>query len=85
LLRSGGSRPAPTVTPLLLTFVSHHQQVARNPTGVNVSEPIYRFKDQEAATDFDLQWSEQSREGSGSDREWNPHPLKRTFEPHYSG
>ena len=25
LLRSGGSRPAPTVTPLLLTFVSHHQ------------------------------------------------------------
>ena len=41
LLRSGGSRPAPTVTPLLLTFVSHHQQVARIPTGVNVSEPIY--------------------------------------------
>jgi tellurite resistance-related uncharacterized protein len=33
LLRSGGSRPAPTVTPLLLTFVSHHQQVARIPTG----------------------------------------------------
>ena len=41
MLRSGGSRPAPTVTPLLLTFVSHHQQVARIPTGVNVSEPIY--------------------------------------------
>jgi hypothetical protein len=42
------------------------------------------FKDQEAATDFDLQWSEESRERSGSDREWNPHPLKSTFEPHYS-
>jgi hypothetical protein len=25
----------------LLTFVSHHQRVARIPTGVNVSEPIY--------------------------------------------
>ncbi len=33
LLRSGGSRPAPTVTPLLLTFVSHHQRVARTRTG----------------------------------------------------
>ena len=43
LLRSGGSRPAPTVTPLLLAFVSHHQQVARIPTGVNVSEPIYNY------------------------------------------
>ena len=41
LLKSGGSRPTPTVTPLLSTFVSHHQQVARIPTGVNVSEPIY--------------------------------------------
>jgi hypothetical protein len=43
------------------------------------------FKDQKAAMDFDLQWSEESRERSGSDHEWNPHPLKSTFEPHYSG
>jgi hypothetical protein len=42
------------------------------------------FKDQEAAMDFDLQWSEESRERSGSGCEWNPHPLKSTFEPHYS-
>ena len=43
MLRSGGSRPAPTVPPLLLAFVSHHQWVARIPTGVNVSEPIYNY------------------------------------------
>jgi hypothetical protein len=41
LLRSGGSRSAPTVTLLLLAFVSHSQQVALVLTGVNVSEPIY--------------------------------------------
>jgi hypothetical protein len=45
LLRSGGSRQAPTVTPLLFVFVSHPQQVALLLTGVNVSEPIYTLKE----------------------------------------
>ena len=31
----------PPMTPLLLGFVSHHQQVALILTGVNVCEPIY--------------------------------------------
>jgi hypothetical protein len=44
LLRSGGSRSAPTVTLLLLAFVSHSQQVALVLTGVNVSEPIYTWR-----------------------------------------
>jgi len=42
------------------------------------------FKDQEAATHFERQWSGQGRGRSASHRDWNPHPLKSTFEPLYS-
>jgi hypothetical protein len=54
LLRSGGSRSAPTATLLLLAFVSHSQQVALVLTGVNVSERIYSL----SISAWTLMWSQ---------------------------
>jgi hypothetical protein len=39
------------------------------------------FKDQEAAKAFERRWSGQSHAGSHSNGDWDPHPLKSTFEP----
>ncbi|MBF9196716.1 hypothetical protein [Microvirga terrestris] len=38
-------------------------------------------KDQQAAEAFERRWSVESRETPASNRDWNPHPLKSTFEP----
>lgn len=39
------------------------------------------FKDQKAAEKFELRWSAGSSRRSASNGDWNPHPLKSTFEP----
>ncbi|MBM1173333.1 hypothetical protein [Microvirga arabica] len=39
------------------------------------------FKDQEAAKSFERRWSGPSEATSASTGDWNPHPLKSTFEP----
>jgi len=39
------------------------------------------FKDSESAKQFELRWSEQTHGMPDSARDWNPHPLKSTFEP----
>jgi len=43
------------------------------------------FKDLKAATHFKMRWSGQGRVMSASVGDWNPHPLKSTFEPHPPG
>jgi len=42
------------------------------------------FKDQEAATHFEQRWSRQSHASPAPNGDWNPHPLKSTFEPVHS-
>jgi hypothetical protein len=39
------------------------------------------FKDQAAAQKFELRWSGGSHAKPASNGDWNPHPLKSTFEP----
>ncbi|MBD2750064.1 hypothetical protein IC232_25695 [Microvirga sp. BT688] len=39
------------------------------------------FKDQEAAKAFERRWSSQPQVAPASNGDWNPHPLKSTFEP----
>ena len=39
------------------------------------------FKDQEAAKAFERQWSNRSQVAPASNGDWNPHPVKSTFEP----
>lgn len=39
------------------------------------------FKDQEAAKAFERRWSSQPQVKPASNGDWNPHPLKSTFEP----
>ncbi|KFG68666.1 hypothetical protein [Microvirga sp. BSC39] len=39
------------------------------------------FKDQEAAKAFERRWSGRSQGTPASNGDWNPHPLKSTFEP----
>ena len=39
------------------------------------------FKDQKAAKAFERRWSGQSHTTPVSNGDWNPHPLKSTFEP----
>jgi hypothetical protein len=39
------------------------------------------FKDQKAAKTFERRWSGQSQATPTSIGDWNPHPLKSTFEP----
>ncbi len=41
------------------------------------------FKDREAASHFKRRWSGERRVRSGSRQDWNPHPMKSTFEPYY--
>lgn len=42
------------------------------------------LNDQEVAAHFKLRWCGESRARSVSHQEWNPHPVKSTFEPDYS-
>jgi hypothetical protein len=42
------------------------------------------FKSQEAADRFKLRWSGQTSDMPISHHNWNPHPLKSTFEPIYT-
>ena len=39
------------------------------------------FKDQTAAKTFERRWSGRSPMTQASNGDWNPHPLKSTFEP----
>lgn len=39
------------------------------------------LKDEKAATAFERRWSGQSQEKPASNGDWNPHPVKSTFEP----
>ncbi|WP_262296281.1 hypothetical protein [Microvirga sesbaniae] len=43
------------------------------------------FKSRDAARLFETRWSGQSDSLSMPDEDWNPHPLKSTFEPTYMG
>jgi hypothetical protein len=40
------------------------------------------FKDPEAATHFKLRWSGESNVKPVPNRDWDPHPLRSTFEPY---
>jgi hypothetical protein len=39
------------------------------------------FKDRDAAKTFERRWSSHAHTRSASNGDWNPHPLKSTFEP----
>jgi len=39
------------------------------------------FKDQKAAKTFEQRWSGRSHVTPASNGDWNPHPLRSTFEP----
>ncbi len=41
------------------------------------------FKDHEAAARFERRWLGKRRMMPASYQDWNPHPVKSTFEPHY--
>ncbi len=41
------------------------------------------FKDREAAAQFRRRWSGERQVRSSSLQDWNPHPVKSTFEPYY--
>jgi hypothetical protein len=41
------------------------------------------FNDQDVAAHFELRWSGESQVRSDAHQEWNPHPVKSTFEPYY--
>ncbi|MBB3020710.1 hypothetical protein FHR70_003796 [Microvirga lupini] len=43
------------------------------------------FKDQAAARSFELRWSAFSRTAPASNGDWNPHPIRSTFEPVHAG
>ena len=45
---------------------------------------IVGFKDHEAAKQFETRWSGQTHVTPSSDEDWNPHPLRSTFEPIYA-
>ena len=45
---------------------------------------VVGFQNQDAAKTFKLRWSGQSHTAQASNRDWNPHPLKSTFEPVYA-
>jgi hypothetical protein len=42
------------------------------------------LNDQDVATHFELRWSGQTQGRPDARQEWNPHPVKSTFEPCYS-
>ncbi|MEE1610937.1 hypothetical protein [Microvirga sp. CF3016] len=42
---------------------------------------VVGFKDEDAAKHFELRWSRQTGATRVRDRDWNPHPLRSTFEP----
>jgi hypothetical protein len=41
------------------------------------------FKSQEAAGHFKLRWSSPTDDLAAPNQDWNPHPLKSTFEPSF--